>query len=55
MNMKTNPEEMVAFDFSNLDMQENTKGNCFATECDTPCVCDCDCEGACDWCDNNID
>ncbi|MBR5912552.1 MAG: hypothetical protein IKZ55_11255 [Bacteroidales bacterium] len=64
MNKKTIPQEMVAYDFSNLDLQENSKGNCFATECDEPCVCDCDCDGgcdycddggACDWCDNNID
>ena len=63
MNKKTKPQEMVAYDFSNLDLQENSKGNCFATECDIP-VCDCDCDGgcdycddggACDWCDNNID
>jgi len=45
MNKKTKPQEMVAYDFSNFDLQENSKGNCFATECDSPCVCDCDCDG----------
>lgn len=47
MNMKTNPEEMVAYDFSNLDLQENSKGNCYGTcdSCDANtggCNCDCD-------------
>lgn len=64
MNKKTNPKEMVAYDFSSLGLQENSKGNCFASECEAPPVCDCDCDGgcdycddggACDWCDNNID
>ena len=65
MNKKTPPpqKKMVAYDFSNLDVQENSKGNCFAT-CEDTCVCDCDCdggcdycddEGACDRCDNNVD
>ena len=54
--MKTNPEEMVAYDFSSLDLQENSKGNCFdgpapcdESICDERCDCDCDCN--CDNCD----
>lgn len=42
MNMKTNPEEMVAYDFSNLDLQQNGKDNCYT--CDN-----------CDKCDGNPD
>lgn len=44
MNKKTKPQEMVAYDFCSLDLQENSKGNCFAT-CEDTCVCDCDCDG----------
>lgn len=45
MNKKTKPQEMVAYDFSNLDLQENSKGNCFANPCEAPDPCDCDCDG----------
>lgn len=47
MNKKIELEEMVAYDFSNLDLQENSKGNCYGTcdFCDEStggCNCDCD-------------
>lgn len=45
MNKKTKPQEMVAYDFCNLDLQENSKGNCFASPCEAPDPCDCDCDG----------
>lgn len=46
MNKKINLEEMVAYDFSNLDLQENSNNNCFG--CDSS---DCDCDTCCDNCD----
>ena len=55
MNKETNPQEMVAFDFSNLNLQENSRGNCFGScDCDCNCDCDsddCDCNNYCDNCD----
>lgn len=44
MDKSTNFEEtIVVYDFSNLNLQENSKGNCFG--CDScNCVCDCDCD-----------
>ena len=41
-------DKMLVFDFSNLDFQENSKGNCFGCDaCDSSCDhsgdCDCDC------------
>lgn len=45
MKKTTRPQEMVAYDFSNLDVQENAASNCFASECEAPPVCDCDCDG----------
>lgn len=63
MSKRIKLEELVAYDFSNLDTQENSEGNCFQS-CEDSCVCDCDCdggcdycddEGACDFCDNNCD
>ncbi len=53
MNKKQNPQEMIAYDFSNLNLQENSRGNCFASPCDEP-VCDCDCDCNCDNCDCDI-
>ena len=52
MNKKTKPQEMIAYNFSNLDVQENSKGNCYGTcdSCDENtggCNCDCD-SGDCD-------
>ena len=32
MKKKTKPQEMVAYDFSNLDVQENSKGNCYGCD-----------------------
>lgn len=48
---------MVAYDFSNLNVQQQGNNNCFSCDCDE-CVCDCDnggCDGHCDEqcdCDN---
>lgn len=42
MNKTTRPQEMVAYDFSNLDLQQNGKDNCYT--CDN-----------CDKCDGNPD
>ena len=42
MNKKTKPHEMVAYDFSNLDVQLDGKDNCYT--CDN-----------CDKCDGNPD
>lgn len=42
MNKTIKPEEMVAYDFSNLDVQQNGKDNCYT--CDN-----------CDKCDGNPD
>lgn len=44
-----NFNEMMVFDFSNLNLQENSKGNCFG--CDS---CDCNCD-SCDSCDCDCD
>ena len=44
-----NFNEMVAFDFSNLNVQQGGNDNCFTCEAE-PCVCDCDCD-----CDVNCD
>lgn len=56
MKKKTKLQKMVTYDFSNLDLQESSKGNCFdgpapcdASICDEKCDCDCDCN--CDSCD----
>lgn len=62
MNKKTKPQEMVAYNFSNIDLQENSKGNCYngcdvdcdGGTCDCNCDCDsndCDCNTYCDNCD----
>lgn len=42
--MKYDFEKMQVFDFSNIDFQENSKGNCFES---SPCNCD-----SCDMCDS---
>lgn len=52
MKKKMKPQKMVAYDFSNLDLQENSTGNCFASDCEDTCVCDCDCD---DGCNDNCD
>ena len=55
MNKKTEKQEMVAYDFSNLDLQENSKGNCFGS-CDVDCdggTCDCNCDCDSNDCDCN--
>ena len=63
MKKKTKPEDMVVFDYNNLNNQNTAHDNCFTCEAE-PCVCDCDCdggcdycddEGACNFCDNNVD
>lgn len=43
---KADKEELIIYDFSNLNMQENSTGNCFG--CDS---CDSD-SGECDSCDS---
>lgn len=53
MDISTNFEEtIVVYDFSNLKLQENSKGNCFGCDsCDCNCDCDsndCDCNSFCD-------
>lgn len=59
--METNAKEMVAYDFGNLNYEENVKDNCFGS-CDCNCdsgTCDCNCNcdsGDCDcnnFCDND--
>jgi len=49
MNAKMNLEDLVIYDFSNLNFQENSTGNCFG--CDS---CDCNCD-SCDSCDCDCD
>lgn len=63
MNATTDLEKLfVVYDFSNLNLQENSKGNCFGScdcncdggTCDCNCDCDsndCDCNNYCDNCD----
>ena len=59
--MKTEINEMAAYDFGNLNYEGNVKDNCFGTcdcndsagQCDCNCDCDsddCDCN---DFCDND--
>lgn len=48
--MKYDFEKMQVFDFSNLSLQENSKGNCFG--CDS---CDCDSCNQSDSCDCDCD
>lgn len=52
MNRKEKFNEMVAYDFSNLNLEQEGNDNCFAQECEDTCVCDCDCDGGCDYCDD---
>lgn len=52
--MKTDAKEMVAYDFCDINYQENGSSNCFASPCDEP-VCDCDCDSDhCDECDCDV-
>lgn len=46
MNAKMNLEDLVIYDFSNLNLQENSTGNCFG--CDSGESNNCD---SCDYCD----
>lgn len=51
MNAKMNLEDLVIYDFSNLNYQENSTGNCFGCDsCDSSCdqsdSCDCDCNSS---------
>lgn len=47
-------DEIVVYDFSNLNLQDNSKDNCYG--CDNCNTCDNDSEGSscndCDTCDN---
>lgn len=54
MDAIINLENLVIYDFSNLNYQENSKGNCFASDCEDICVCDCDCNCDCDNCDCDV-
>ena len=52
-------EDIVVYDFSNLDCQDNGKNNCFCDSCNCDCNCDCDscdCDSydcdSCDYCDS---
>lgn len=44
--MKYDFEKMQVFDFGNLNLDENSAGNCYGTcndsSCDTSCDCVCD-------------
>lgn len=61
MNKKTNPQEMVAYDFSSLDVQQDGKDNCYT--CDNCNTCnhnpdgsgcnDCNNCDTCEHCDND--
>ena len=61
MNNNSNPTEIVVYDFSNLNNQENSIDNCYSCDCncdggtcDCNCDCDsndCDCNTFCDNCD----
>lgn len=58
MLMKTDSKEMVAYDFSNINYQENGSSNCFSCDCNSgTCDCNCDCDSDdCDcnsYCDND--
>ncbi len=49
MNSISNLNEIVVYDFSNLNIQENSMDNCFGCDsCDSSCdhsdSCDCDCD-----------
>ena len=51
MNKKTKPQEMVAYDFSNPDLQQNSKDNCYG--CDNCNTCDHNPDGSgCNDCNN---
>lgn len=44
-----NLDGIVVYDFTNLNLQENSRGNCFGCDsCDSSCDqsdnCDCDCD-----------
>jgi hypothetical protein len=50
MSTKENFNEMVAFDFSNLHLQQGGNDNCYSDPCDCnsdPCDCNCVCDN--DW------
>ena len=55
-----NHDRIVVYDFSNLNLEETSKGNCFGCDvCDCDCNCDCDnCDSCnncdCDVCDNKL-
>lgn len=55
MKTKSNSEEMVAYDFSNINCQETGNNNCFGS-CDCNCdggTCDCNCDCDSNDCDCN--
>jgi hypothetical protein len=56
MTTKTKIEELVVYDFGNINFQGNGKNNCFdgPAPCDESICderCDCDCDNSCDSCD----
>jgi hypothetical protein len=46
MNTKEKFQEMIAYDFSNLNLKQGGNDNCFSA-CDDGCFCHCD-SGDCD-------
>lgn len=51
MNKKKTPQEMVAYDYSNLDLPQNGKDNCYS--CDNCNTCDGNPDGSmCNNCNN---
>lgn len=47
MDTKMNLEDLVIYDFSNIDLQENSNRNCFESS-----RCNCDSCDMCDSCDH---
>jgi hypothetical protein len=40
-------EEMIAYDFSNLDLQQERNDNCYGGGCDRCNDCNCKCDNSC--------
>lgn len=50
--MKIDLTKITTYDFSNLNLQENSVSNCFHCDCNCDCDSDdCDCNTYCDNCD----
>lgn len=47
MSTKVDFKEIVGYDFSNLNLQENSTSNCFGCDsCDSRFDCDCVCDAS---------